>query len=244
MSKPSREDALASIRANIQAHGQHVYLISSGPSPRYAYTIGLSDVSQHELIFAGGAFYSAAQVGAVLNRLGSQVRAGLPDLSQPIDCGDLGHFRLQAVDPSWTPLMLLGAFDHYGRTDVGALQVLPPEAGWTADIPDMTQARGRLGDPVWRWLDEPWTLPVAETSMATTNLDALRCEPVTEAARWEDDLWELFAGAGPDVPKEAVRTVPLATLLGLDPGLAAVVTLPVGAALWREAGDSEWHVWE
>ena len=35
----------------------------------------------------------------------------------------------------------------------------------------------------------------------------------TEAARWEEGYWEIFAGAGPDVPKDEIRDVSIGTLL-------------------------------
>ena len=95
---------------------------------------------------------------------------------------------------------------------------------------------------MWRWLREPWTFPVPEDSTAVTDLAALQGEPVTEAARWEEDYWELFAGCGPDVPKDEQRVVALGTLVAADPSLAAVMNLEVGAALWRD-GHSEWHPW-
>jgi hypothetical protein len=75
-----------------------------------------------------------------------------------------------------------------------------------------------------------------------TNLDALRGAPITEACRWEEDEWEMFAGAGPDVAEEDARLVPLGCLLASDPSLAAVVDLEVGKGLWREPGGA-WVPW-
>lgn len=66
---------------------------------------------------------------------------------------------------------------------------------------------------------------------------------MTEACRWEDDYWELFAGVGPDVPREETRIVELGTMLAADPSLAPIRDLEVGGGIWREDG-SEWHVWE
>jgi hypothetical protein len=89
---------------------------------------------------------------------------------------------------------------------------------------------------------EPWSYPVPSKSVAGTNLAALRGERITEAMRWEEDEWELYAGAGPDVAKEAMRVVPLGTLLAADMSLEAVVSLRIGEGLWRDA-DSAWHSW-
>jgi len=71
----------------------------------------------------------------------------------------------------------------------------------------------------------------------------LRGERVTEAARWESDQWELFAGPGPDVTPDQVRMVPLATLLAIDATLQPVVQLDVGRALWRDDQGGDWQAW-
>lgn len=74
---------------------------------------------------------------------------------------------------------------------------------------------------------------------------ALRGAPITEAARWEPDQWELFAGPGPDVRKEDVRAIPLGTLIGVDPSLDEVVRMDVGRALWRDVDDlKKWQIWK
>lgn len=108
------------------------------------------------------------------------------------------------------------------------------------DIPEMTAPWSATVEPVWRWLREPWTFPVPKNSEAVTDLAALRGKPVTETARWEENYWELFAGRGPDVPKEEKRVVALGTLVAADPSLAAVMNLKLGTGLWRD-GHSEWH---
>jgi hypothetical protein len=41
-----RAKALRLIRRNIDEHGFHIYVVSGGPLPRYAYTIGLRDPSE------------------------------------------------------------------------------------------------------------------------------------------------------------------------------------------------------
>ena len=75
------------------------------------------------------------------------------------------------------------------------------------------------------------------------DLGTLRGLPVNEACRWEEDYWELFAGAGPDIPDEQKRIVGLGMLLASDPSLAPVLDLKAGDGIWRE-DKSEWHVWE
>ena len=52
--------------------------------------------------------------------------------------------------------------------------------------------------------------------MAITHVPVLFGGPATEVVRWGTDEWEIFASAGPDVPKEDRRIVPLGVLLGLE----------------------------
>jgi hypothetical protein len=139
---------------------------------------------------------------------------------------------------------MLGAFDYYQKRNIPALQVVPDKAHWTIDVPDMSAPWNTTKEPVWRWLHEPWTYPVPEDATAATNLSALRGDGVTEAARWEEDEWEICAGAAPDVPEDEMRVVPLGNLVAADPSLAPVVDLPIGEALRRDPDpDSEWHPW-
>jgi hypothetical protein len=91
---------------------------------------------------------------------------------------------------------------------------------------------------------ESWTYPVRKDSTAITDLAALRGERITEACRWEEDEWELFAGAGPDVGKDETRVVALGMLLAVDPSLDPVVGLTIGTGMWRDDELSEWHAWE
>lgn len=54
----------------------------------------------------------------------------------------------------------------------------------------------------------------------------------------------MFAGAGPEVAREDVRSVPLGTLLGADQSLEEIVkTLEVGGAAWRDPQELRWHPW-
>jgi hypothetical protein len=113
----------------------------------------------------------------------------------------------------------------------------------TIDVPDMAIPWSPQSAPLWQWLKEPWAFSVPSDSEAVTDLDALRGFAVTEACRWEENYWELFAGAGPDVPEEEKRVVGLGMLLAADPSLAPVLGLKIGDGIWRE-GDLEWHPWE
>jgi hypothetical protein len=84
--------------------------------------------------------------------------------------------------------------------------------------------------------------PVPRESVALTDLGALQGKRITEVMRWEQDEWEMFAGAGPDIPEVERRVVPLGILLAADPSLLPTVDLRVGTGFWRDA-QSEWHPW-
>ena len=242
----NRNKLTDTIRANIATHGQHLTLVQGGEVPRFAYTIGLLQPVGFELVLAGANVLDAAEVAQVLNGLATVCKSGTADLGQPVvldSLESLGAFRLQKVDPSWVDVMLLGAIEHHGRADVRAMQVLPDADHWSLDTPDLTQLWNANAQPVWAGLRQPWTYPFAPDAIATTNLAALRGARISEAARWEQDQWELFAGPGPDVLPEHARMVPLATLLAIDPTLQPVVQLDVGCALWRDDQAGDWQEW-
>jgi hypothetical protein len=240
MSKLTRESALDRIRTNIARHGHHVYTVSGGDAlPRWVYTIGLSERVGAELILAGAIFFMGKDAVRILNTIAAEWDSS--KASYTID--SLGRFSLRKADLSWTRELMLGAVDFYGNSSIQAWQVVPEPAQWTLDIPDMRKPWSASEEPIWQWMHVPWTFPVPTASTAVTDLAALRGDRVTEAARWEEDQWELFAGEGPNVPKDEVRIVPLGTLLGADPSLVRVASLPVGGALIRDSEEGEWEVW-
>ena len=55
----NENDALNTIGNAINSHGYFVYTTSGGSSPRFLYTIGLHEKLGVELLFAGGAYFSA-----------------------------------------------------------------------------------------------------------------------------------------------------------------------------------------
>ncbi len=238
-----RNTMLEEIRSNIANDGHHIYLIMGGVSPRFGYTIGVSEVVGFELILAGAAFYSVDNVSQIINAVTVRLRSINTWKDLRVELESLGTFSLREVDSSWVKKMMFGALDFYNVSEMPALQIVPDQAHWTVDIPNLTQPWSVVDEPAWRWLDEEWEYPVPEQSTAVTNLDALRGESVTEAMRWEEDQWELFAGAGPDVPKEEIREVSLGTLLGVDQSLYPVANLDVGKGLWRDPVELEWHPW-
>lgn len=230
------------IEKNIREHGFHVYLIPGSVAPRFVYTIGLTARGLPELLFCGAAFYSGREAVAVVNSIGRKLLAGGSLEAQERVAGVPGEFCMRTVHGDWLERLMLGATERY--EDVRALQLVPGAKFSTVDVPDTSHSSGPTADGIWRWIDDgQWPYQVPKHSTATTNLRVLRGERATEAARWEEDLWEIFSGAGPEVAPADVRMVPLATLLGADATLRRVTALKVGEAIRRAVDSDEWEVW-
>lgn len=232
---------LERVRASIAGAGHHVTLVSGGTVPRFAYTLGLSDVAGHEAVLAGTTSLSGRDVKQVLDRAAGAASDGALVPGAKLDAGPNGTFTVGTVDRRWSEALVLGAITLYGEP-AAAVQLVPEGDARTIDVPDLSRRWDPETEPVWRWLHAPWPYDISPRSVALTNLDALRGAPVSEAARWEPTEWELFAGAGPDVPREEVRVVPLATLLAFDPSLDAVTRLEPGHAL-RRVPPGPWEPW-
>ncbi|MEP7122893.1 MAG: DUF4262 domain-containing protein [Byssovorax sp.] len=237
-----RADALEIVEHNIALHGHHVYLVTAEASPRYAYSIGLTGKLGTELLLAGAIQFNAEEVRRIVNGVAEQLRHGV-DAGSVISLDTLGSFTLRGVHSGWIRLLMLGAVDYYKDREVVAYQILPDEAHWTIDIPALNDEWSAPANQPWKWLREGWPYEVPRSSVATTNLRALKGGRITEAARWEEDEWELFAGSGPDVKPPDVRVVSLGALLGMDETLSAVVNLGVGQALWRDESAGSWKRW-
>jgi hypothetical protein len=239
-----RKQALDRIRENIARSGHHVYVVSGGATPRFAYTIGVSESIGIELILAGAIFYMFKDVTQIIDNIAAQLKAHRDQDQESFEITGLGSFTLCKVHSSWATGLMLGAFDYYQRQDIPVLQIVPDEAHWTVDVPDMRVPWSATTAPVWQWLYESWTYPVPEDSTAATDLAALRGERITEAARWEEDEWEICHADAPSVPKEEMRVVPLGTLLGADKSLLPVVSLSIGDGLLRDHDpNSDWRPW-
>jgi hypothetical protein len=237
-----RKLAFDRIRDNIARKGHHVYLVSGGPAPRFAYTIGLSETLGTELILAGACFYLNDEAGSIVDEIALELKSRAPSVRPTFETNSYGSFTLGKVHTTWVTTLMLGALDFYQVADISALQIVPDEAHRTIDVPNLAEPWSMASAPAWKWLYEPWTYPVPPNSVAVSNLGALRGDRISEAMRWEEDEWELFAGAGPNVPKDELRVVSLGTLLGVDMSLVPVVNLPIGTGLWRDT-VSEWHPW-
>jgi len=238
-----RKEALDLIRENIARRGYHLYVVVGGSDPRFAYTIGLRDSLGAELILPRAAFYSIKEVGRIIDDVAAQLNGDRTRAGGRFEIGSLGSFSLREVHPTWAKALMLGALDYYKADDVSALQIIPDQIHWTTDVPNLGEQWSADTAPGWRWLHEPWDWPIPSKSIAITDLRALYGERVTEAMRWEEDEWELFAGAGPDVTKDELRIVPIGTLIAFDKSLEAVLNLNVEEGLWRSDAEPEWHPW-
>jgi hypothetical protein len=241
-SDAKRQAALNEIRQNIDDYGYHTYVVTGGGDPHYGYTIGLSESLGAELILAGAYFYDLDEVSKVIKSIAAELHPPVSWESRKIDAGSWGSFSLRRVHTSWAKILMLGVCDYYQVNTIVAYQIVPDEVHWTIEVPNLSQPWSSESAPAWRWLHEEWTYPIPRDSVAITNLDALRGKRVTEVMRWEEDEWEIFAGAGPDLPETERRVVPVGILLSGDPSLLPAVNLPIGAGFWRDA-VSDWHPW-
>lgn len=240
-----RQLALALIRDNIATVGWHMYAVVGPPNPHYAYTIGLSEPLGFELIFPGAYFYRIDDMGSVTGKIATKLKFHSADPYSTFNLGSYGSFSLREAHPSWTSSLMLGALDYYQQTEIQAFQIIPDTAHSTIDVPDMSESWNPDVAPIWRWLRESWNYPVPENSVALTNLAVLHGERITEAMRWEEDEWEIFAGDGSVTLEEDRRVIPLSTLIAADPTLEPILHVTVGHGLWREDEEnSEWHPWQ
>jgi hypothetical protein len=229
------------IERNIARHGFHQYVVAQRVVPRFSYSIGLRDKIGADLVLAGGIQYMADDVGKVFQTIHARLmRRRAFDAAYIVP--DLGRFTLREVHPSWADLMLLGAYDYYNVDTVVAYQLVPDQAHWTLDVPDMAVTWNSRREPAWQWLRAPWQYSAPPESETTTNLDALRGKRITEVTRW-DDGWEMFAGAGPSVGDADIRVVPLGCLLATDPSLERALALSVGEGIWRDSVRGDWNPW-
>jgi len=238
-----KEQFLERIRSNIEKHKFHVTTVFGGIEPRYCYTIGLSEMFGFELVFAGGFLFLLDDLILIFEAMFEEFKNNTNLKNQKISVGNLGTFSLAEVHPSWSKLMMLGVFDYYKISTVVVYQIMPDRDHYTLEIPNMTKMFDASLEPIWQWLVCEWKLNVPKESTVATNINALLGEPVTEITRWENDYWEMFAGAGPDVLKEETRIISLGTMLGIDKSLSPALDLAIGEGLWRSGDESEWNSW-
>lgn len=242
ISKVDSLDALERIRQNIAKYGFHTYIVTGGGDPHYAYTIGLKQSLGFEMIMAGAYFYRMDEVPLLIQELVSALPPHVDLKSFTVELGARGIFSFREVRTSWSKSLMLGATDFYREDDIPAFQICPDKDHLTLDVPDMAQDWNATSFPGWQWLHDIWPFPIPVRSVAITNLGALRGERITEVMRWEDDEWEIFAGAGPEIQPEERRVVPLGILLSIDKSILPAVNLLVGTGFWRD-DVSDWQQW-
>jgi len=143
----------AKIRADIERYGVSYTVVSGGPLPRYAYSIGLLESAGYELILAGASFFNIERVYQAMD---SARRAVVEGAAESVSVVDVGDFTLSPVQDAGARLIALGAFDYYANGQVRFLQLIPAMAHSTIDVPDMSEAPNWAREPVWRWLEMPW----------------------------------------------------------------------------------------
>ena len=226
------------IRKNIDKNGYHITLVNGGQNPNFSYSIGLAERFGFELIIAGG-FKSIKENEFIFGHIYQKLQSGSTVNSQ-FSLSDNDIFYLSTVDSSWCEKLMLGVYDYYSIDEITAYQIIPIER--TLDTPLMSDAV-IPNDPVWKWLYMDWNIDAPKNSYVITDLNALKGKTITEVAKWEDHVWEMFSGPGPDVEKEDIRIVPLGTILGIDATLKPIVNLIIGQGLWRDNKDSSWQDW-
>jgi hypothetical protein len=240
--KGSTESIYELVKKNINEYGYHVTIVNSPVEPRFAYTIGLSKKIGFELMIAGAIYYLKDDLFVIFNSIVNELKNNKP-LTKRIKINSLGDFSFSQISPSWRKLMMLGVLDFYHTDAFDAWQILPDKEHYTLDIPNLSKEFDSKAEPVWKWLITEWNYSVPKNSTVVTNLAALKGEKITEVMRWEEGEWEMFAGAGPDVPKEEIRVVSLGTLLGIDQTLSPAINLNVGKGLWRDPIELVWNDW-
>lgn len=229
---------LRTIKNNVLQHGFHIYIVEQGVCPRVAYTIGLSESVGTELVLAGAIYYDADEVKGILRSIRESLQlTAARDSRFTVD--SLGSFTLRKVHASWAKSLMLGTVDYYNAADFDACQIVPDEEHCTIDVPNLSAPWSASSEPIWQWLHEPWQYAVSATSNVATNLEALRGARITQATRWEEDYWEMFAGSD-DVSQDDARIVPLGCLLAADPSLSPALELEIGKRIRRSVEGGDW----
>src|SRR4029079_8154612 len=113
MPSPSpRAEILGAIKQNIRRYGRHIYAIGGGPSPRFAYTIGMRESIGAELVLPGAAFFDLADVQGIITPR-ADLLGGETGSEAALALDRLGAVTLRRAHQSWVQRLLLGALDYY-----------------------------------------------------------------------------------------------------------------------------------
>lgn len=80
-------------------------------------------------------------------------------------------------------------------------------------------------------------------SYVVTNIAMLQGRRATEAFRWEEDGWQVFAGYGPEVERSDVRVISVGIALGIDSSLTPILGLGIDEGLVRDERTGAWEPW-
>lgn len=235
----SRLRAIRRIRRNIRKFGFHLYLITGRQSPRYAYTIGLTEHGLPELILAGCATLEPEELSNTMMALVREfIRRGHTDESLKAPEGDFIPTRIHY---SWANSLLAGLTDYYGvETSKRALQLWPLSPNIrTIDTPDMTEPLP--ASRIWNLDDQPWPYPIPQDSFALVDLSVALGSPVTQCTRSDISTWQMWAEDSFALTADDVRLMSLGILLSSDPSLAFITDLRVGECVSRRNPEGEWR---
>lgn len=221
------------INAHIQSRGYHLYVISSSDAPRYVYTIGLKERIGYELCLAGAMFFNLDEVEEIFSHLIGKLK-GMDD--SRIELLSYGAVELLDVGNDWVEGLFFGSLDFYGEDFIKFKQIYLHQFKELIDVPNCSLP---LDQSLWSdSLDSEYN-----TYTAVVNKEVLNNEAVLEVMRWEQNEWEMFSYAGPNVPKNNLRIIPLKVCLRADTSLKNSLTLNVGKGAWREKRESKWNEW-
>jgi len=96
---------------------------AGGQTPRFAYTIGVSESIGVELILAGAIFYMKDDLVTIINEILAKMKAQ-PDC-EVFEVDGQGSFTLREVHSSWAQELLLGALDYYQNAIIECFRLFP-----------------------------------------------------------------------------------------------------------------------
>jgi hypothetical protein len=234
----------------VRRYGWDHYRTWGGPLPDWSYSIGLDDRDDGaELVLAGGASFTERQVNALFRELSerSQQQRRRPAAGEEWRTETVGTVRLGSVHETWAKHLLRVADDYYGSRAYRRLQVIPPKAARTMDVPDLSLPFDPVREPPWRWLVEDWPYRVPADTLVFTDLQALHGACVVEVHHDRDDgvptPWHLFASASQVIADELGRIAPLGVLISTDSTLAVVDDVPPGELVTRHRCEEPWQRW-
>jgi len=232
------------IEENIKNFSYHVTVVKQSEVPRYAYTIGIREKFNFELIIAGNENFIYEDILSIIN-LTYKSLDNEDIRTFKVRIPKLGTFKLSKVHSSWIRKMMLGVYDYYNIDVFDVYQIVPDVDHYSLDVPDMSMEWICSEQPIWKWLDDDieWDFKVPKNAKIITDIDALFGKRITEVMRWENDEWEGFTINGDEIDKDSIRVISIATIVGIDNSMLPILTLNIGKGLWRDSEVLQWNNW-